>query len=256
MNAYEEKIEARKQRYEELSAKKEAESIALLNKAHKMASIIPFGQPILVGHHSEKSDRAYRNKIVNTDHKAYEASKTAEYYKDKASSVGTGGISSDDPEAVLKLSAKLEKLQKLQDRMRLANKAIRKNDKQALKDLGFSEESISELYTPNFLGGLGFASFQLSNNNAEIHRLERRIKNLQVNQTIAPIAEAHENYTYKEEDNRCQFVFDGKPSDAIRTLLKSFSFKWSPSRGSWVRQLTRNGQYAAGSVKDKINSIG
>ena len=153
------------------------------------------------------------------------------------------------------LQTKLEKLQKLQERMRLANKAIRKDDKQALKDIGFSEAGIKELYTPNFLGGLGFASFQLSNNNAEIHRLERRIKNLQVKQTSEPIVETHENYIYKEEDNRCQFVFDGKPSDAVRTLLKRFSFKWSPSRSAWVRQLTRNGQWAAESVKERIDTV-
>lgn len=255
MNTYEEKIEARKQRYEELAVKKSAESAALLNKAHKMASAIPFGQPILVGHYSEKSDRAYRDKIVNTDHRAYEASKTADYYKDKAASVGTGGISSDDPEAVQKLTAKLEKLQKLQERMRLANKAIRKDDRQALKDIGFSEKEIVDLYTPNFLGGLGFASFQLSNNNAEIRRLEKRLKNLQIKQTSAPVTETHENYVYKEEDNRCQFVFNGKPSDTVRTLLKRFSFKWSPSRGAWVRQLTRNGQWAAESVKERIDTV-
>lgn len=255
MNAYEEKIEARKQRYEELAVKKNAESAALLTKAHDLASAIPFGQPILIGHHSEKADRAYRKRIVSTDHKAYEASKTADYYKDKAASVGTGGISSDDPEAIQKLTAKLESLQKLQGRMRLANKAIRKDDKQALKDIGFSEKEIAALYTPNFLGGLGFASFQLSNNNAEIHRLEKRIKNLQIKQTREPIAEAYEKYTYKEEDNRCQFVFDGKPSDAVRALLKRFSFKWSPSRGAWVRQLTRNGQWAAESVKERIDTV-
>lgn len=252
MNVYEEKIEARKQRYEELAVKKEAESNALLNKAHKMASIIPFGQPILVGHHSEKADRAYRNKIVNTDHKAYEASKTADYYKDKAISVGTGGISSDDPDAIKKLTEKLEKLQTKQENMKIANKAVKKNDRKALQNIGFSESDIDSIFLPDYMGRKGFPSYALQNNNAEINRLKKRIKNLEYLKTKKPVEEEHKSYIYKEEDNRCQFVFEGKPDEEIRTILKRFSFKWSPSRGAWVRQLTTNGRWAAESVKENL----
>jgi len=53
------------------------------------------------------------------------------------------------------------------------------------------------------------------------------------------------NYTYKEADNRCQFIFDGKPDEETRRILKSNAFKWSPSRTAWVRQLTGNGRFAA-----------
>jgi hypothetical protein len=49
-----------------------------------MASIIPFGQPILGGHHSEKRDRNYRDKIHNTYGKAFELQDKVGYYKDKA----------------------------------------------------------------------------------------------------------------------------------------------------------------------------
>jgi hypothetical protein len=36
---------------------------ALVAKAEQMAEVIPFGQPILVGHHSEGRDRRYRGRI-------------------------------------------------------------------------------------------------------------------------------------------------------------------------------------------------
>ena len=58
MNAYEEKVEARKEYYEKKAAAARAESRARWDESSKMASRIPFGQPILVGHHSERADRA------------------------------------------------------------------------------------------------------------------------------------------------------------------------------------------------------
>ena len=47
---------------------------------------------------------------------------------DKIRSVGTGGISSDDPQAVEKLEAKLATLEKHQEMMKAANAAIRMKD--------------------------------------------------------------------------------------------------------------------------------
>lgn len=49
-----------------------------------MASIIPFGQPILVGHHSEQRDRNYRDRIHNTFGKAFAEQDKAAYYHSKA----------------------------------------------------------------------------------------------------------------------------------------------------------------------------
>lgn len=45
---------------------------ALHDEAHRMADAIPFGQPILVGHHSESRDRRYRDRIHSKQGKAYE----------------------------------------------------------------------------------------------------------------------------------------------------------------------------------------
>lgn len=44
-------------------------------------------------------------------------------------SVGTGGISSDEPQAIEKLKLKLEKLEKHQELMKAANAAIRMKDR-------------------------------------------------------------------------------------------------------------------------------
>ena len=66
--------------------------------------------------------------------------------------------------------------------MRAVNKAIRlKNTKKGdeeLKILGYSDEQIQELRTPDFMGRVGFPAYALQNNNANIHRVEERVKSL------------------------------------------------------------------------------
>ena len=257
MNAYEQKQENRKQYYLEMAARKSSEASAAYNKAHQMAEVIPFGQPILVGHHSERSDRNYRNKISNTFDKAFETMKTVKYYEQKANSVGKSGISSDDPDAIKKLQKKLAGLEALQERMKAANKALRKNDVEALHTLGYSDSQISQLKKPDFCGRTGYPSYALTNNNANIHSTKERIANLEKMAIREPEIVEHEEkgYTYKEEDNRCQFIFDGKPSEEVRNILKSNAFKWSPSRGAWVRQLTGNGKRAAERVESKLQEV-
>lgn len=54
------------------------------------------------------------------------------------------------------------------------------------------------------------------------------------------------------ELNRLQLIFDGKPSDEVREILKSNGFKWSPKNTAWQRQLTKNALYAFERIKDKL----
>jgi hypothetical protein len=56
--------EERADRLEDRADKAHTRSDAALTQAQGMASGIPFGQPILVGHHSEKRDRNYRERIA------------------------------------------------------------------------------------------------------------------------------------------------------------------------------------------------
>ena len=86
----------------------------------------------------------------------------------------------------------------------------------------------------------------------EIHRLEKRIKQLENLQDREPIHEENELFEYREEDTHCQFIFDGKPSDEVRAILKSHAFKWSPTRKAWVRKITGNAIFAAKQVKAKL----
>lgn len=78
------KAAGRAERSEVRAENAEKKSDQLFEKAKEMASVIPFGQPILVGHHSEKRDRNYRDRIHNTFGKAFEEQEKADYYSGKA----------------------------------------------------------------------------------------------------------------------------------------------------------------------------
>lgn len=262
MNSYEAKQAARKERYEERAANARAESSSTYDRAKSMASAIPFGQPVHVGHHSEKLDRSFRERIHNTYGKAFALQDKAQHYEQKAASVGTGGISSDDPEAIEKLRAELANVEQAQERMKAANKAIRTHKTEeariaALVAQGLTEAQAAELLKPDFAGRVGFPPYSLSNNNASARRIAGRIAELEKLRQRVDVEQEADGYTYREDtgENRVMFVFPGKPDDATRALLKRHAFKWSPSRGAWVRQLNNAGIWAAQEVKKALNTL-
>jgi hypothetical protein len=137
---YEERKEHRINRYKEQAQKAGNEFDALFAKAHNAASAIPFGQPILVGHHSEGADRSYWGRIETTHRKSFEAAEKAAYYQDKAeTAVTNNAISGDNPDAVNLYREKLAKLETAQEQMKAVNKAFSKGD-DALKALGLTDE--------------------------------------------------------------------------------------------------------------------
>lgn len=255
-NAYEQRQAARKERYEELAQKAKAESDAAYTQARRMADVIPLGQPILVGHHSEGRDRRYRARIWAKQDKSVELSRKADYYAAKAESVGKGGISSDDPAAVAKLSEELAKLETLQDTMKKANAMVRKNDRAGLLALGFSEQRVSQLFTPDFAGRIGFPDYAISNNGANMRRIRQRIESLRARPEADSERQVGE-VTIREDvtENRVMLIFPGKPAEAIRDILKASGFRWSPTRGAWVRQLNNAGRMAAQYALEKIAEV-
>ncbi|MDE7065104.1 MAG: DUF3560 domain-containing protein, partial [Desulfovibrionaceae bacterium] len=261
MNDYEARQEARRERYERKAEQLRAEAGRLHDQADDMASVIPLGQPILVGHYSEGRDRRYRERIHNTFGKAFATMDKADYYEQKAASVGKGGISSDDPDAIVKLKEKLEGMKRAQEYMKAVNAAIRKGktpEKQIplLMALGISEEEARAHITPDpYMHQIGYPSYALSNNNTNMRRIEERIHQLEAAAQRTTTEVQGNGYTCREDvnENRIMFLFDGKPEADIRALLKSHGFKWSPTRGAWVRMLNNMGCYAAERVRHELD---
>lgn len=257
-NAYELRQLARRERYQNAALKASRLSREAHMKARNMASVIPFGQPILIGHHSERRDRNYRNKITKTFGTAFELQDKAAHYEDKAAGVGTAGISSDDPAAIKKLREELASVERSQERMKSVNAALRVNKEPeaaaaALTALGFNEKE-----TANLIKLKGFRPYSLSNNNANARRIKLRIAQLEKLRARESVEVSTENYTYREDsdENRVMFLFPEKPSEEIRKVLKRHAFKFSPSRnGAWVRQLNNAGLWAAGQVRNELREL-
>lgn len=174
---------------------------------------------------------------------------------DKIRSVGTGGISSDDPQAVEKLEAKLAALEKHQGMMKAANAAIRMKDPAKgdakLAELGYTPEDIAKLREPDFCGRIGYPAYALQNNNANIRRIRGRIAELKKRTESTPEGWEFDGgrVVVNTTENRLQVIFDGKPDADVRTELKGEGFRWAPSQGAWQRQLTDNAMRAARRLK-------
>jgi hypothetical protein len=59
----------------------------------------------------------------------------------------------------------------------------------------------------------------------------------------APLGQLTERIV--EADNRVKLTFPGKPSDAVRSELKSSGFRWAPSEGVWQRNAGSTATYHA-----------
>lgn len=240
---YQERKAARIERLWERAGDVRTEGRGRISRAQRVSSFIPMGQPILVGHHSEKRHRRDLAKIDTDFSKGFEALKTADALERRADNAEANRmISSDDPEAGEKIEAKIARLQRDVESMKLANKLIRAakgNREKAIAALiaaGFPPTNAETLLTPNSFGDLGFPSFKLTNTGAEIRRLQKRVKALEHIETLA--AQPDEqigDVTLREENNRTQLLFPGKPAAELRESLKSHGFRWAPSTGAWQR---------------------
>jgi len=218
-NWYEQKQEERRQRYEQRAAKALKEAAAAHKAADQISSFIPLGQPILIGHHSEGRHRRDLVRIRRNTERAFEAQDKSQYYSRRAASVGTGGISSDDPDAIDKLKARLAELEENHAQMKAANKQA-----------------------PGTYPG-----YSLQNSNANLRRIRERIKDLENAATRQTKEIKVPGLTIRQDtdENRVMLLFEQMPSPEIRTLCKKQGFRWSPTRKAWVRFLNSTGIWAA-----------
>lgn len=78
------RAETRAERFEDYQAKRAAEADAARATISRITDGIPFGQPILVGHHSERRARKDAERIENGMRNAVRLWDTSQYWKDRA----------------------------------------------------------------------------------------------------------------------------------------------------------------------------
>ena len=282
MNIYEQAQESRRQHLLAAADRHDTKANAAYAKAdlREESSGIPLGQPVLVGHHSEGRHRRALERADNAMRKSIEHGKTAEELRHKAAGVGSAGISSDDPDAIEKLRTKIAELEHVKSVMKAANKVIRSwvkkgvaHDSDGADFDSFASELavISDRFTPAWArkvltplncGGGPFQPFQMTSATTKIKAAKDRIEQLQ-----ARAARVDKNHSFdlpcgpvevveNAEDNRLQFIFDGKPASEVRAIMKANGFRWSPTAGAWQRQLTNNGIYAGRRVITALRELG
>ena len=199
---------------------------------------------------------ARNEKANNAEHRACNAlceyydklikkAKHEKYYQDNPEA---RPIKAGDSDAIERLQKKIDSHKKAHETMKTVNKIVRAQpiDMDALEKLLGSKEKAEKMIEPDYAGRVGFASYALNNNRAEIKRLEGRLKELQTRKE-QPTQEIEVNgvrVVQNNDDMRLELYFDGKPDAEIRSLLKSNAFRWAPSKGAWQRQLTNNALYA------------
>jgi len=152
----------------------------------------------------------------------------------------------------------LEGCKRNQQLMKDTNAIIRKSKGKdctsELIKLGLSEKIAVEIQKPDFCGRIGFASYSLTNNNANIKRLEERLKTMEQKEELSTTVKETE-YKFSEgiiimnfQDDRIQVKHDQKPNFEGLQTMKKHGFKWSPSNVCWQRQITVNAIYTTNSL--------
>ena len=175
---------------------------------------------------------------------------------DKIRSTGMGGIRQDDPQAIPKLQKKLDGLVKAQETMKAVNVYYRKHgtlDGCPHLSPDNIENLKADMASSWHYEKKPFQSWELSNNNAEIHRVRQRIESLtRAKETVYVGWEFDGGHVEaNREQSRLQVFFEDKPDAEARQQLKEHGFRWAPSVGAWQRLLNGNAYYAA----DRIPSI-
>lgn len=173
-------------------------------------------------------------------------------------------IKSNDENAIEKLEQKLADLEARKQLSIDGNKYYRKN-KTLEGFTGMDEGKIKQ--TMDFINrgifGDSTRIFDTTNLNQNIKAVKVRIELLKKEKEKGiqekEVATEDGNELFKVVENteimRLQLLFEGKPTEEIRSVLKSNGFKWSPKNNAWQRQLTENARYSVKRVTEKLKEI-
>jgi DNA repair exonuclease SbcCD ATPase subunit len=230
-----ERLDARVDRLRERAAKLRGESS---DRARRSLQGLPDnGQPILVGHHSERRHRAAIDRAHANMGKALELQAEAERAESRADAASSStAISSDDPDALAKLRAKLAEMEAERESYKEHNRKARKEKREQLP------------------------SYKLTNLGANIRRVQQRIKELEQALDREPPADVEcgaWSCTWDRDENRIR-VFSPRPTQAERKeraqMFKSAGFVWSRTHSAWQRQATLDGWHKAVAIVEKMGA--
>jgi hypothetical protein len=185
MATYRERREARAERLRDWADKRDTKADSAYAAAKATADMIPFGQPMLVGHHSYKSDANRRGRMSRNFERSFEHRDKADEMRSKAANIAAAAehaIYSDDPDAVDRLRERIASLEAERDRIKRFNASCRKGnpDESILDTKQLADLNVTRRVTPYSLGkGGSFPGYVLSNLSGNIKRNRDRLAQLE-----------------------------------------------------------------------------
>lgn len=233
-----EKQAARAERYREYAENANKRATAAFNASNEAVANIPPGQPILVGHHSEKAHRRALERSNGAMTRCVHETEKAAYYRQKANAAeNNDNIYIGDDDAIERLTAKIAELTALQEQMKGANKIVRAKNLsdiekiEALVHLGISTHQANKMVGTQFM----FPGYMLTNNNAKINAAKKQLAKAEALASKEDREYTIDDITIEEcySENRLRIYFHGKPEEEMRENLKRNGFRWAPSMGCW-----------------------
>jgi hypothetical protein len=181
---YRERRERRAERLCEWAAKRAAKSEAAFDRAHDVAGQIPLGQPVLVGHHSERRHRRDLARIDAAMEAGVEHGRMADRMSQRAGNIEAAleaSIYDDDPDAIERLRGRIAALEAERDRIKAYNASCRRGQPDpSLLDERQREtlESVRRVAPYQIGKGGSFPSYALSNLSGNLARNRQRLARL------------------------------------------------------------------------------
>jgi hypothetical protein len=230
----ERKVE-RRQAWAESAAER---SSAALSSARSMASGIPFGQPILVGHHSEHRDRRYRERIRGKFERGFAENSKAQHHERKAAGLAhqlETSIFSDDEDAIPALERKIAELEQSCVDSKRYNELWKKGGREALAAEAGGDIAAAAAEVMSHGWSWVKAPFNNTSARREIRRCKERIADIRKRQESAELAQKAGGLRIVRTKTAlcvwCVLTFAEKPSRQVLAALREAGYRWG--QGSW-----------------------
>ena len=237
-----ERKQRRIDRYNELADKADGRSKDAYERSNSYTEHIPLGQPILVGHHSEKAHRRTLDKSWNAMGESVRESEKAEYYRHKAMAAeNNDAIYTEDEDAVKRLEEKITCLEQQQETMKERNKIV-KNKKLSseekvakLIEMGLGDKSARSLLVPDFCGRIGYPDCTLTNNSAKIRAAKKRLETVKClkSQSDKEYEVNGFRVTENPQENRFQIFIGYNPGAEICQKFHAAGYRFTRELGCW-----------------------
>jgi hypothetical protein len=253
-----ERMERRLGKRQEWAASRDRSAERRFDAAHKIAHNIPFGQPVLVGHHSERHHRRDLARIDSNMSRGVEDHKMAQHHRGAAIELERSlerSIFDDDPDAIEQLEERIAAREARRAHGKKVNAAWRKAgkpdpldadtwapfaEKVGAEDARFAESGLRYQRQGDSTGLYSWAKpYDPKYDGANIRRDQQRIASIRQRQQRTAAAEEAGGVTVehlKTPDwspvKYCRVTFAEKPERSTIDALKAAGYCWG--RGSWT----------------------